>query len=99
MTGRPISKRISEHKKCTELKRKSDNDSKFYASYPINNLGNRGKHEWLEVYVGLGCFSLENSNHLSLLTSKLFCWDAVEKALKKRDDLNKCKYNCVAYLF
>ena len=64
----------------------------------MSKLGKRGKHEWLDVYVGLGCYLSENGNHFSLLTSDLFCWDAANKPFKSRKHGMKCKHNCAAYL-
>ena len=77
-----------------------NNDRKFYdTSCPITNLGKRGKYEWLDVYVELGYFPLENKDHLCLLTSNLLCYDAVNEALKTQKDSTKYKHVCVACLF
>ena len=96
---RLIHERLKEHQTCAKLKQKSDRDNKFYRSYPLNNTGCRGKYEWLDVYIGLGCHLSANNHYSSLLTSNFFNWKEVNFTLKHSKDPVKVKYNCVAYLF
>ena len=76
-----------------------NNDSKFYTPYPSSKIGERGKHEWLDVCVALGCFPAKNNQHSTLLTSELFYWNAVDKVMKKRNDLMKVKRAIVCLFF
>jgi len=99
VTGRSIGKRVQEHEKAAQLLHKHNRDSNFCVSYPLNTKGKRGKFEWLDVYIGLGCFPTTNNNHTSLLTSNLFCYKAVPDAMKQNNNKHEVMHNCIAYLF
>ena len=96
-TGRPIQKRIEEHAKHAESKR----DSFFYRSYPSgDNTGYRGKYEWLDAYLGLGCTpSAHEGFHQSFTNSNKFSWKSATQAVKNSSDPTKTKCDCLVYLF
>jgi len=97
-TGRPIQKRLEEH----AMHAKSKKDTFFYRSYPLaDTAGYRGKYEWLDVYLGLGCNpSTDKERFLHSFThSNKFCWKAASNAIKYSSNPTRTKYNCLAYLF
>ena len=65
----------------------------------MNALGLRGKYEWLDVYIGLGCYPSANDNHITALTSSFFDFTAASHTIQNSNDQMDTKYNCVAYLF
>ena len=97
--GKPIHERLKEHQTGAKLKQKSDRNNKFHRSCPLSNAGCRGKYEWLDVYIGLGCHPSANNYYSSLLTSNFFNWKEVKFTLKHSKDPANVKHNCVAYLF
>ena len=86
-------------KKACKLKCKSDRGNTFYRSCPLNALGLRGKYEWLDVYIGLGCYPSANDNHITALTSSFFDFTAASHTIQNSNDQMDTKHNCVAYLF
>ena len=78
----------------------AENDSFFYRSYPLGTIGYRGKYEWLDAYIGLGCYpSSDNAFHTSFLNSDKFCRNAVSNTIKNSSNPTSTKYDCIAYLF
>ena len=58
---------------------------------------NRGKHEWLDVCLGLGCHTSEdNTNHALFLNSNKCCWKAASSVIKNSS--NSTKTTCYFWL-
>ena len=73
MNWKADAKRIEEHAKSVELKQHSF----FCQSHPLGTTGYRGKYEWLDVCLGLGCHqSDDNPIHASFVNSDKCCWKA-----------------------
>lgn len=65
-TGRLINKRLEEH----ESHAKNQQDSDFYRSYPLGEIGHKGKYEWLDACIGLGCYPSQKKQ----LRCRFFEW-------------------------
>ena len=93
-----MQKRLEEHETHAESKR----DTFFYRSCPLgDSAGYRGKHEWLDVYLGLGCNPSANKKefHDSCTHCNKFCWQAATNTIKYSDNPTETKYDLLAYLF
>ena len=94
-SGRPIQERLTEHAKHA----KSIRDTNFCRSYPLGEIGYRGKYQWLDTCIYYGCYLLANAHHSTSLSNNMFCWKTASSSLKHIKDANKLRNNCAAYLF
>ena len=78
-------KRIVEHTRSTE----SNQESFFYWSCPLGKTGYRGKCEWLDAHLGIGCHPSGENTNLLFVNSKKWCCKAASSMIKNSSDPTK----------
>jgi len=63
------------------------------------DIGERGKHEWLDVYIAFGADPDHMHVYDEFLKSDFFTFNAANRKFKSTSDEYRFKYECITYLF